>query len=193
MLPNTTCIRGNAIMPSLFSYLQGYANGNIHTLEWKTTAIPNIQSFFIEQSIDGINYTVLTNMPPSVTNIYKWNIFSTSSNTVLYRIKIVGKDGYTAYSNLIKIIASAKTLLQLYPNPVVNNAMHLTYTKLEQGKYTIELFDQNGRIVFKQPIVINNTSGNLLIQLSVSIVKGNYLAVIKSSQAIMLKQFITNQ
>jgi hypothetical protein len=180
-------------MPSLFSYLQGYANGNIHTLEWKTTAIPNIQSFFIEQSIDGINYTVLTNMPPSVTNIYKWNIFSTSSNTVLYRIKIVGKDGYTAYSNLIKIIASAKTLLQLYPNPVVNNAMHLTYTKLEQGKYTIELFDQNGRIVFKQPIVINNTSGNLLIQLSVSIVKGNYLAVIKSSQAIMLKQFITNQ
>ena len=192
-LPNTTCIRGNAVMPTLFTNLKGYANGNVHTLEWTTTANNNLLQFIIEQSKDGINYSIIANIAAAQNNQYKWNVFAADNTTSFYRIKALAKDGYSTNSNLIKIAVSSKPLVQLYPNPVVNNAVHITYSKLEQGKYSIELFDQNVRAVFKQSVLINNTSGTTLVQLPAAIQKGNYLVVIKNSEAVVLKQFINIQ
>lgn len=83
-------------------------------------------------------------------------------------------------------------LVQIYPNPVINNKFSLQFNKLEAGEYTVQLTDVMGRLLLQRIINVGGKNQTEAITLTESAAKGIYLVKIvdKNSKAVYSKKLI---
>lgn len=83
-------------------------------------------------------------------------------------------------------------LVQIYPNPVVNNRFSLQFNKLEAGEYTVQLTDVMGRLMMQRIINVGGKNQTEAISLNESAAKGFYLVKVldKNSKAVYSKKLI---
>ncbi len=78
---------------------------NSETLDWSTSIDTTTQNFFMERSIDGVNYQAISGPISPAANHYTENIYqyvdNSSADSIYYRLKMVNKDGSTQYSSVI--------------------------------------------------------------------------------------------
>jgi hypothetical protein len=72
-------------------------------------------------------------------------------------------------------IVNVKEKLTVYPNPVTNGVVNLSFADYAPGRYEIQVFDLNGKILQTRGININAKSQLQEIKLSSLMAKGNYL------------------
>jgi len=93
-----------------------------------------------------------------------------------YRIISIDKDGSKHYSQVVKVNISNKDgNVSIYPNPVKDGIVKLSFTGMAIGNYTARLVGSNGAMLLSKQLTVSGTNSLHTIQLSSKLPGGNYL------------------
>jgi hypothetical protein len=136
--PNTiVCPTADAPIPlsvNLINFKLKNDAGNVY-LDWTAADEVNLESYIVQKSTDGINFSTLSQIPAknnaSLTNYrYTDHLAAVAEHTMLfYRLAIRDIDGTTKFSNILRTNTDAASNLSLYPNPMSNGQMSITGLK----------------------------------------------------------------
>lgn len=172
---------GNLTLPvNLVSFTGQYRNESAH-LRWETTNEINTDHFIVERSISNGNFEAIGKVAATGGNngkaIYNYvdeKITALGVPFILYRLKIVDRDGEYTYSNVvtIQIPDVLITIVNIFPNPA-NNKTVVSITSPRDQKITWQLIDNTGRTVLNNHGQIRKGVNNIRIDLS-KIPAGSY-------------------
>jgi surface protein len=147
-----------SFLPIELMFFTAQPNGKQVQLNWSTALELNNNKFIIEHSIDGLDFSTLSEMKSkgnlnSITN-YEYSHTNIESGLHYYRLKQVDLDGQYAYTDIreVKIIGNLNDI-QIYPNP---SSDIVNVTNCEGNFYLIS--DVNGKIVKEGNINLGNIS-----------------------------------
>jgi len=103
-----------------------------------------------------------------------------TSEKVLYRLKMIDKDGQYKYSKILPVLINCKTKqVEVYPNPVKDGRLYVNLTGAN-GYTEATLLSLTGQVIMKQ--VIKN--GTNYLNISPGIAAGLYLLNIKDENGV---------
>ena len=146
--------------------------------------------------MDGTSFTTLTTLSAkgSKTNSYAYSsLVAPCTSTVYYRLKLVNNDGSFMYSKTITLNANAsvKNLsAEIYPNPISNAALKVSLYAVKEGGATINIIDNNGKVVITQKVQANKGINNYSISAFTTIRAGVYMVNIVSKDASVNKKVV---
>ncbi len=144
-------------------------NGDI--LNWVVSDESNIKKYVVEISQDGIKFSGLKDILPTVYSSGNKTYTTTNNNVTeylnYYRLKIVQNDGSFDYSSIIKLTKKdlQKDFVQISPMPA-KSKLYLTINSLSNASYNIQISDVSGRTVIKK--YINVVKGKNTVQFDVN-------------------------
>lgn len=122
---------------------------NFYLLEWTNKNESLINSYILEKSTNGRNYSKIHSVDAANENskLYKYtDAINETSDLVYYRVKQINKDSSVVYSNQLKIGQAAKEELfrnYNYPNPF-NPLTTITVEMLRGSEVTLKVYNLVG-------------------------------------------------
>ncbi len=105
----------------------------------------------------------------SDTNRIVFNITAEAASFDANRFRIVfGK------SDLQQIVTAKPSTIKVFPNPVKDQQIHLQFSGIEKGEYTLRLINSQGQQVHRQTVVYNGIATNMIISLNKKLSMGIY-------------------
>lgn len=65
--------------------------------------------------------------------------------------------------------------INIYPNPVTNGVVKISFTDQPTGKYNVQVLDMSGKLMTSSDVFVNSKSQVLEMKLPAALSKGNYL------------------
>ena len=120
-------------------------------LSWTTIMESGVAYFAVQRSVDGINFEDIDSLASEMTistHVYSLNYNYEDphplAGTSYYRVKVVGKSGYTTESPVVFIKNSQDLGTKIYPTLIQNNMVFVESDKnLHAAKF--EFFDLTGK------------------------------------------------
>lgn len=164
---------------------------NQNLLTWKTETENNSSHFIIERSKNGhefksIGQVAAAGMSTGILN-YQFIDPSPLKGTNFYRLNNVDKDKKSKYSIIRSIRNFGETLLNIYPNPVIN-VLKADIDAARSGKGFVNIFDLTGKQVFSKHIDITEGVNSLSFNIS-NVSAGSYVLNVKIDDDIIVKRF----
>lgn len=146
---------GNPLPIQQLTLSTNHVSSSKINLSWTGTEEFQGESFSIERSTDGVNFSTLKSYLPS-NNITKYEdqIVNVNSNKLFYRIAARDMDGKNYYSNVCSVQLSKNEGIRVYPT-VCSNGFYLDLLEIDHG-YTLCLVDCNGRTIQQTQFYSNN-------------------------------------
>ncbi len=152
-------------------------------LHWTTASEINTDRFEIERSnTSGTNWKIVGNVAASGYSSSKINYnftdkdLNASSEKVLYRLKMLDKDGSFKYSKILPVLVNCKTATVLvYPNPVQDGKLYVTLAGTV-GYAEANLMSVSGQVILTKKMV--NGSNDINVS---NIADGIYMLRIKDA------------
>lgn len=88
-----------------------------------------------------------------------------------------------AWSNTLMDAIVRNEAIHVYPNPVINGNFRVSFSELPAGRYELQLFDWNGKLVTQQVVFINQGKQVEKVVADGSLAKGVYLLKITGKNA----------
>jgi hypothetical protein len=169
------------ILPVKLSNLSAKEELGKIRIQWNVDAEINVESYTIEKSIDGINYSAMNSL--NATGSKQYNVMDNApASTNFYRIKVLNKNGSFDYSNVVKIkLGNRNAEIAVFPNPVKGNKISLQLNNLEKGKADIKLFNNLGQQLFVTSVNYEGGSQLQTVQLPTNLAKGMYRLVVTNN------------
>ena len=147
---NSTSEFGPAVLalPITLSNFKAQLVDGLVRLAWNTSSEINASHFDIEKAIDGSKFSPIGRVKAGALNgAYTFVDNTPFGKLNYYRLKMVDKDGHSAYSKTLIIRNDGESLIvRMTPNPV-SSYMNLSF-KLEKDELVrVNVFDQAGRVV----------------------------------------------
>lgn len=146
-----------------------YNKSNQVLLNWSLENIDNVSEITLEHSSDGISFSSLVSYPlMHNTPFEEFNYTHSSPSFGLnyYRLSYEDVDGNIKYSYINHVMVAAdNTSFSLYPIPA-SNTINLSYNSLESTKAFIKIYNQEGREVYYQNIILQPNSNKIDIDIS---------------------------
>lgn len=158
-------------------------------LDWSTAVEINNELFVIERSVDGENFTAITEMAGAGNSAIQHDYVAWDNNpltgTSYYRLKQVDYDGKFTYSDLQAVtIDGGEWVVNIYPNPVTNGQLNMQLTGPfdfagmdDDAQVTIT--DMAGRVIYNKTIGLGY--GRISIDLPDYISGGQYLLQVRNN------------
>lgn len=135
----------------------GQLVNNDGNLVWKTYDEINTQSFDLERSTDGRNFSTTVNVI-AVNRPGTHQYFYTDKSinllgvpVVYYRLKLKDRDGHFMYSSIVALnIKGGDHIALLYPNPATDK-VNVSIFVNKKEKAQLRIIDESGRIIKQQP------------------------------------------
>ncbi len=182
-------------LPLTLLEFTGRLVNNDALLNWKTTGEQQTQSFNIERSLDGINFSPVGSVQSSNSpgnHAYAFtdhNINSAGATKLYYRLKQIDINGRYTYSRIVILSFSQHgAAVLLYPNPVVNE-LGLTISLNRPDKLQIRVYDNSGKTLLQQQWQIAAGSTSLSLDVS-KLSKGIYFVELKGEGINEVKKFM---
>ncbi|HPN37121.1 MAG TPA: T9SS type A sorting domain-containing protein [Melioribacteraceae bacterium] len=139
-------------LPVELVLLKGTSYNNSVIIEWQTASELNNLGFYIERSIDNINFANIGFIPGKGNSVelnnYKFVDYNIVNGKYFYRLKQVDFDGSFSYSNIIEINANITPsnfeLFQNYPNPF-NPGTTIGFTVKTTGFTLLTVYNSLGQ------------------------------------------------
>jgi Glucose/sorbosone dehydrogenases len=171
----------NITLPvNLLTFTGQYKNGASH-LKWETSSEVNTDYFVVERSLPGGNFgetgKVVAKGSSNQKARYNYvdeNIASLGAPYLLYRLKMVDKDGMYSYSQIVQIHLPEilTTIVNIFPNPA-NHTTTLSITSPRDQRVTWQVVDNTGRTVLSSREQVRKGNTRIIIDLS-AVPAGNY-------------------
>ena len=86
----------------------------------------------------------------------------------------------------------AKQLVQVFPNPVVNNQFAIQFNRIEPGTYTVQITDVMGRQVMQRIVNVKGEDQIETIRLNPASARGFYMVAIigKDNKAVSTTKLV---
>lgn len=190
ILFDSTC----TVLNNTQTKLQAAIDGDKHKLNWTNTANEQVHYYIPEYSLDNINFVPLKVVPagdrtgPAQFEVsHEAGLFA--SGLIFYRVKVSGKNGATAYSNIsaIRKPGGIKENALVYPNPA-RGLLWLSFNSTKIAGAEINIFNSNGRLAMQTRLPVS--IGENLLQLPDLAAQpaGVYLVKIKIGGTIISKK-----
>lgn len=128
---------------------------------WQTASEINNDYFFLERSVDGINWSEIAQIDGagnsnSVLNYdyYDKDIDQLPSTIFYYRLKQIDFDGKVSLSDIDVITRNEITVMNFWPNPVTED-LNLSIYSPDEQKVKIEIINILGQSVFTRYPVLS--------------------------------------
>jgi hypothetical protein len=186
-----------AILPLKFISFNAVENNGAVNLNWVAANEINVQSYSIEQSFNGTDFSTIGSTTYNNTNSVLNNAYAftdkavpPNNNVIYYRIKGNDINGNFYYSTTIAVnFKSSKNNLLIYPNPIKENLfVSLLNNKNEQ--VVISIADVVGRNVITQKMDLVKGTNFFNVAEVNKLAKGTYVLYVKKSDNILSQQFI---
>ena len=141
-------------------------------LKWTTVGESNVASYKVERSTDGTTFTTLATISPETSQSYSFLDASVTESANYYRIKSTDNTGAFSYSNVQKVSIVNRSLLTVFPNPIIGTSFNLSLANT--GKYFVNLIDKLGRTVYATTINHIAVASSENIVLNNKLLSGSY-------------------
>jgi hypothetical protein len=166
-------------LPLTLISFTGNKHDHYNTLLWVTGMEQNVSHFEVERSVNGVNYTTISNVPAK--NIATGSSYSfndplqgiSQADNAYYRLKMVDIDGQFSYSGIILLRANPESDL-VVTNPF-SNKLTITFTSSQVQTVKIDLYDAKGRWLMRRIITVQTGINNLELHDIQSLASGNYI------------------
>ena len=139
-----------SLVPVTLTQFNASTYNGYNQLKWKTAAETNTNSYYIEYSINGIQFikvgqvAATRNSTGSQYN-YRHNIQLTQP--VFYRLAIEDADGSIQYSEIIRLSNDNSKPVSIYPTVTSNGTIQVV---LKKPAKNIQLINSNGSLVYQK-------------------------------------------
>lgn len=150
-------VQGTAtVLPLQLLRFDAKAVNKVVQLQWTVAQNEEVKSFEIERAEDGVHFEkVGSRLSINKAGNSDYDFVDATPKKgigLLYRIKLIGKDGSSVYSDLKMVrVEEGQLALRLKQNPVQGSAA-LELTSAVAGKATITVVSSSGQKLFSQSI-----------------------------------------
>ncbi|HEV3222403.1 MAG TPA: T9SS type A sorting domain-containing protein [Puia sp.] len=151
-------------------------------LSWSTMMESNVDYFEIQRSGDGMNFEDIDSIQSQMkisTSVYQllYNYTDTHPlmGTSYYRVKVIGKNGYTNQSPVVQIINIPAEGTRIYPTLIQNNMVFVESDKNLRGA-KLEFFDLSGKKISETYWETLSVRQNVQVSKSGILPTGTYIA-----------------
>ena len=156
-------------------------------------ANPELQSMTLQKTKDGETYTDLQNFIATdneqQSHVYAALDSNTGEETIFYRVKLILKNGQTAYSAIATVFRKGAPLpLVAFPNPVTNQEFYLR-TEAAPTEVQCALYDNSGR---EHSILVleKEVNGLLTVQPVYHLPSGKYILKITNASKVSTQNIV---
>jgi hypothetical protein len=143
-------------LPVKLSSVKAVQKGAGIQVEWNNQTETNVSRYEVERSANGVQFANAATLLPSSNRgaaSYTWFDYSPLNGNNFYRVKVLGKGGEIEYSQVMKVaIGKSGGAISIYPNPLKGNILNVQLTNIEQGNYTMRVYNAQGQQVFSKQI-----------------------------------------
>jgi hypothetical protein len=166
---NKSLVVGNywSVLPvQLVSFQGNVSSGSKITLQWKVSNNRTVDQFEVQRSYDGKDFkTIGLVFSSEKMDVENYRFYETigSFDKVMYRLKMIDKNGHVNYSRTVVFqskLTTANNTIRILGNPV-SDQLTFNYTALAARAIDIKIYDMSGRIVMTNKI--NSLEGNNMI------------------------------
>ena len=182
------------VPPMRFTKIKADRNkDNSATVNWYTENENNINTYAIEYSKDGINFSEIGKQTPTANNngnpYYSFVHTAPADGNNWYRIKANAINGEVQYSDVAKIadkeiVSPAK--ISVYPNPVTDGKIYVNFVNETFGNYELIITNMAGQTVYSEVLQLENNNLQKTIGLR-NVAAGNYQLTVKDETGITKK------
>ena len=147
----------NAPLPLTGITLTGAVKENTASLKWVSLQETDAAYYEVKKSNNGKVFTSVYKASPKANNktdvMYEWKDNEMNEGASYYRIVGVSTNNDKVYSNTIQLqkANTARSEIQIFPNPIKGTNMNVRFLNMENGDYEIRMYSVTG-------ILINTTS-----------------------------------
>lgn len=120
-------------------------------LDWFATTENDVKEYFVERSSDkNSGYQTVGKLASKQKDNTRY-VFSDAeplNNVSYYRLRIIGKDGKTTYSNVITIRRGTQSTISVFPNPV-SSQMNVTFSSSQAQTYKVSIYNAAGQSIYE--------------------------------------------
>lgn len=171
-----------SVMPLTFTSFRAYQQKNSIKIDWTTSNESGMKEYNIEKSSTGNHFTKISVVRAnnSALNNYTSIDVTPVEGYNLYRIRSISNDDKSEYSDIVKVYIGGNHGIQIFPNPVIGNNIHLQILNELPGTYEIKLLNSLGQIFLKKSIQYTGGIITEDLRLEQSFPKGIYQVEIKT-------------
>ena len=158
-------------------------NGKTALIKWQTTEEVKSDYFVVERSIDGTNYSNLTNNIPAVgqgssIRNYQAIDYNPSAGINYYRLKMVDIDGSFEYSKVLTVQMKGIKGSPIVIGGIIRNGrmIDIRINSLKQAAVSMTISDATGRVL--QQFRANLVAGLNTISRPAGLSKGMYFVTL---------------
>lgn len=182
-------------LPVMYDSVYAYEkNGGVY-IEWSNLTERDIATYFVERSVNGKDYTVISQHLPKSNRDDRASYLSfdpgPAPGTNFYRVKTIEKNTKIIFSKIMRIETDVPgQKFTLYPNPVSGNQVTLSLAGLQEGVYQMKLINSAGQVIHQANILSQGNYATLSFGLPQHIKTGIYNVIVKGNNYQQSKTFI---
>ena len=185
---------GGLILPVKLLRFAGTATPEKVRLDWSVSSNETGSHFELEKSYNGSGFKtqalIFTTDKPG-DEAYSFTDAAPVTRKVYYRLKIVSKDKFVTYSDIVFFESQTKrsAALALVQNPV-RGSVNFNYTAAENTFADVAIYTFTGVKILSQKQNLQKGNNTLNIPLSSTLVKGMYLLEVREGNNRQTVRFV---
>lgn len=160
-------------------------------LKWKVINFDAVRSFDVEYSTDGSKFIKAAGINSNHTPDYAFTDVFRSENRLFYRLKMMGLDGETSYSNVIRLNKKAETAsdISVYPT-ITADQLHISYRSTAAEQLSWKMVDLKGSVVRTGTLQMEAGVSDVSINGLSGLADGMYLFSIQNGKGLHYQEKI---
>jgi len=179
-------------IPELKSF-EATLSGNGVYLSWQFHDAGRIAKVEVEKTVDHVRYETVSKIKSEIRKEMTFADLHKPRVITFYRLKVFRKDNTFSYSNQLSvnaILESVYTLLQVYPNPSIDQ-LNISYHTQQSGSVAFTILNAAGVEVLR--ISFKSKKGYNLVNIPVSaLLSGMYILLADLNGKKQIRKFIRN-
>lgn len=182
-------------LPVLYDSVSAYLKNNVVNIEWSNLTERDIATYFVERSVNGKDFSVISQHLPKSNRDDKASYTSFDAEpapgTSFYRIKTIEKNTKIIFSKIMRVETDRPTKnFSIYPNPLKGNHLSLSLSGMKEGKYCLRITNTAGQVIHQKDLINQGDFTTQLLELPSHIKPGIYTIIIKGDNYQQSKMFI---
>jgi len=182
-------------LPVLFDSVSAYKKNSAVNVEWSNLTERDIATYFVERSVNGRDYSIISQHLPKSNRDDKASYISIDIDPApginYYRIKAIAKNTKIIFSRIMRVETDMPEQgFALYPNPLRSGPLVLSLSGIKEGKYILRVISSTGQEIYSKNFINQGSYTTQSIVLPSHLNTGTYHMVITGNEYKLSKSFI---
>ena len=182
-------------LPVFYDNVVAYERNGGVNIEWSNLTERDIATYFVERSVNGSDYSIISQHLPKSNRDDKASYTSFDPNPApganYYRIKTIEKSTKIIFSRIMKVETDRlKQGFSIYPNPLTGSHVILSLSGIKEGGYYVQIINATGQLVYRKNFNNQGSFTTQSLELPSHIKTGIYNVIVTGDNYRQGKSFI---